>query len=231
MFVGEGPTEKIRRRRSDREDPTKKVQRRRFDEKVTLSLEEELSSPTLKCDKVPLILEGQFQDPSLVENNELAIEEEPVLKTMQVEEQHPRIKIENVLVGVDQFNFPIDSLTFGKEEDRQVSSIEKPSFATSQVCIDAEHGEMTFLIGKEKMKFDLHQSIPLTDEERIMCMKIKSSLLPIEEHAPMFLQEDTLQGLEFMANSLSTKELASELTSHNTEMEKLILASNEMMRE
>ena len=83
----------------------------------------------------------------MVENNELAIEEEPVLKTMQVEEQHLRIKIENVLIGVDQFNFPIDSLTFGMEEDQQVSSIEKPSFATSQVCIDAEHGEMTFLVG------------------------------------------------------------------------------------
>ena len=58
-------------------------------------------------------------------------------------------------------------------------------------------------------------------------MKIKSLLSPIEEHAPMFLQEDTLEGLEFMANSLSTKELAFELTLHNTEVEKLILTSDE----
>ena len=64
-----------------------------------------------------MILEGEFQVPSLVENNELSSEEDPILKTMQVKEQHPWMRIENVLVGVDKFNFPIDSLTFGIEED------------------------------------------------------------------------------------------------------------------
>ena len=82
-------------------------------ESVTLNLEEELSSPTLECDKMPMILEGEFQVPSLVENNELVSEEEPVLRTIQVEEQHPHMRIENVLVGVEDFNFSIDSLTFG----------------------------------------------------------------------------------------------------------------------
>ena len=63
----------------------------------------------MECDKMSLILEGEFQVPSLVENNELAIEVEPVLKMMQVEEQHPWMKIENVLAGVEDFNFPIKS--------------------------------------------------------------------------------------------------------------------------
>ena len=43
---------------------------------IALSLEEELSSPTLDEDKdimegekIPLVLEGEFQVPSLVENN------------------------------------------------------------------------------------------------------------------------------------------------------------------
>ena len=61
------------------------------------------------------------------------------------------------------------------------------------------------------MKFDLHQSIPLTDEERWMCMKIESLLQPIED----------------MANSLSTNELTFELTSHSTKVEKLILTGDE----
>ena len=73
-------------------------------ESINLSLKEELSSPRLVEDK----------------DNELVIEEEPLLRTMQVEEQHPWTKIENVLVGVDKFNFPIDSLTLGMEKDRQV---------------------------------------------------------------------------------------------------------------
>ena len=106
------------------------------------------------------------------------------MKTIQVKEQHPSIKIENVFVGVDKFSFPIDSLTFGMEVLRQVSSIERPSIATSQVWIDTKHGEMTLLVGEEKVKFNLHESIPLKDKEKSMCMKIESLLSPIEEHAP-----------------------------------------------
>ena len=77
---------------------------------------------------------------------------------------HPQITIENVLVGIDKFNFPIDFVTLGMEEDQQVSSIGRPSIATSQARIDVEHGEMTLLVDEEKVKFNLHQSIPLTDE-------------------------------------------------------------------
>ena len=105
-------------------------------------------------------------------DNELSIKEEPLLEKMQVEEQHPGITIENVLVRVDKFNFPIYFLTLGMEEDRKFSSIRRPSIVASQVWVDAKHGEMTFLIGKEKVKFDLHQTMPLTDEERRMCMRI-----------------------------------------------------------
>ena len=93
--------------------------------------------------------------------------------------------------------------------------------------IDAKHGEMAFLIGEEKVMFDFHQSILLTDEETRACMKIESSFSPIKEHAPLFLQDDTLEGFGLEANSLSTKELAFELTLHSTKVEKLILTSNE----
>ena len=77
-------------------------------ENVNLSLEDELSSPTLECNKVPLILEGEFQVSSLVENNALSSEEEPVLKEMQIEKKHLELLVENVLVGVEDFNFPIE---------------------------------------------------------------------------------------------------------------------------
>ena len=58
-------------------------------------------------------------------------------------------------------------------------------------------------------------------------MKIKSSFSPITEHATMFLQEDTLEGFGLKTNSLPTKELAFEITSPNTEVEELILASDD----
>ena len=82
-----------------------------------------------------MIFEEEFQDPTLVEEkkNEFVIEEEQLLEKMQVEEQQSRITIKNVLVGINNFNFPINSVTWGMDEDRQVSSIGRPLVATSQV--------------------------------------------------------------------------------------------------
>ena len=130
----------------------------RESESISLSLEEELSSPTLdedknvmECDKMPLVLEGELQNLTLVEKNELVSSEEPSLKEKQVEKEHPKL-----IVSVEDFHFPIDYLTFGMEEDRKISFVERPSIATSQVWIDAETGDMTLLVGEEKMKLDLH---------------------------------------------------------------------------
>ena len=89
-----------------------------------MSLEEELSSPTLdedkgiiECDKMPLVLGGKFQVLSLVEKNDLAVAEEPSLKEMQVEKKYHKLLVENVLVEVEDFNFPFNSLTFCMEEN------------------------------------------------------------------------------------------------------------------
>ena len=37
-------------------------------------------------------------------------------------------------------------------------------------------------VSEEKVKFDLNQNMPFTDEETMMCVKIDSLLPPIEEH-------------------------------------------------
>ena len=85
---------------------------------------------------------------------------------------------------------------------------------------------MTLLVDKEKMKFDLHQNTPITDEQKMTCMRIKISFLPFEEPTPDFLQEDALEGYKFEANSFPTKELAFELTPSIMEVEELILTSD-----
>ena len=180
-----------------------------------------------ECNFVPLSFKEEIQDLTLVEekNNELANEEELLVEKRQVEEQHPRKTIENVLLGIDN-NFPIDFLTLSMEEDQQFSSIGTPSNATNQAWIDIEHREITLLVGKEKLKFNLHQNIQLTDEEKKCCMRIESSLLPIYELAPTIVQEETLEGCTLKSNSFPTKELDFELTSHNTEVEDLIFTSD-----
>ena len=59
----------------------------------------------MECDKLPLVLEGELQEPTLAEKNVLAIDKEWLLEEKQ----------ENVLVGVEDFYFPIESLTFNME--------------------------------------------------------------------------------------------------------------------
>ena len=88
-------------------------------------------------------------------------------------------------------------------------------------------GEMTLLVGEKKMKFDLHQSKPLTDEERRTFMKLKSLFSLIEKQAPKILKEDTLDGYKFEANSFSTKELVFEPTLIIPKVKKFILMSDE----
>ena len=66
--------------------------------------------------------------------------------------------------------------------------------------IDAKNGEMTLLVGEEKMKFDLHRRKSLTDEEKRVFMKIESSL-SLNKEAHKILQKGTLEGYKFKANS------------------------------
>ena len=73
----------------------------RENESITLSLEDELSNPTLdedeitmEYDKMSLILKGGLHDPTLVETNELAIEEELSLQEKQVKKEHPELIVE-----------------------------------------------------------------------------------------------------------------------------------------
>ena len=144
------------------------------------------------------IFEQEIQDLTLVEEkkSELANEEELSVEERQSEEQHPWIIIEIVLFGIEKFYFPIEFVTLVLEDDQKVSSIGRPSNATSQAWIDVEHGEMTLLVGEEKVEFNLHQSIQLTNEEKNFCMPIESSLLLFEELTPTLLQEDTHEGFE-----------------------------------
>ena len=71
----------------------------------------------MEYEKMSWILEGELHDLKLVENNELASEEESSLQEKQGEKEHPELIVENVLVEVENFDFPKDSFTIGMEED------------------------------------------------------------------------------------------------------------------
>ena len=115
----------------------------------------------------------------------------------------------------------------GMEEEQQVTFIVTPSTTTSQAWIDVKHKEMTLLVSKEKVKFNLHHSIQLTVEERSNCRRIESSLLHFEKQAPRIIQGDTLEGSKLNTNSFPIEELGLELLLTIREMEELILMKDE----
>ena len=136
-----------------------------------------------------LRIKEEITDPTVVEEKkkDYANAVELTMERKKNEEQHQRTKFENVLIGIDKFNFPINLVTLGKEEDSQALAKGRPSNAFSQAWIDTKYGEMTLLIGKEEVKFKLHQSIQLTDGEQNCCMRIESSLQHFKGQAPDFL--------------------------------------------
>ena len=99
--------------------------------------------------------------------------EEPLVDKLRFEEESQVMAIENILVMIDTFTFPIDFVTWGIEGDLQNSHILRiPLLSSSQAWIDINKGELTLLVGEEKAKFNLHQPLSLTEQERAQVQKI-----------------------------------------------------------
>ena len=124
--------------------------------------------------------------------NELEIEKNALLNNLEYEkslvdklkfeEENQVIAIENVLVKIDTFTFPMDFAAWGIEGDlKNLKILKRPLPSSNQSWIDINKGEITLLAGEEKAKFNLHQPLPLTEQERTMCRKF-CSLLPSKGH-------------------------------------------------
>ena len=118
--------------------------------------------------------ELEIENKTLLNNLEY---EEPLVYKLKFEEESQVMTIENILVKIDTFTFPMDFVTWGIEGDLQNSHIlRRPLLSSSQTWIDINKGELTLLVGEEKVTFNLHQPLPLTKQERAMCRKFCSLL-------------------------------------------------------
>ena len=165
-----------------------------FKEKFSrTSLSNTLKSPN-ECMDTPLCNVQEFPILKYVEEGkkELEIEKQALLKNLEnemslvdklkFEEEGQVMAIENISVQIDTFMFPLDFVTWGIEGGLQNSHIQRrPLPSSSQSWIDVNKGELTLLLGEEKEKFNLHQPLPLTEQERTMCRKFYS-LLPLKGH-------------------------------------------------
>ena len=87
----------------------------------------------------------------------------PIAMTMQMTNKtlaHPEGILEDVLVKVGKFVFPVDFVVINIEEDKQVPLLlERPFLATGATLIDVKKGDLTLRVGNEAMHFNLNDSL------------------------------------------------------------------------
>ncbi|XP_075507541.1 uncharacterized protein LOC142544371 [Primulina tabacum] len=79
--------------------------------------------------------------------------------------KYPRGVVEDVLVKVDKFIFPVDFVVLDMEEDREIPLILGRSFlATGRALIVVHKGELVLRLNDESMIFNVFQSIKYTND-------------------------------------------------------------------
>ena len=74
--------------------------------------------------------------------------------------EQPEGVLEDVLIKVGKFIFPMDFIVMDMEEDTQVPLLlRKPFLATGSTLIDVKKGELTLTIGEELVYFNLNKSL------------------------------------------------------------------------
>ena len=140
-----------------------------------------IDTPLSNVQKFPILKSVEEGENELEVKNKALLnnldDEESLLDKLKFEEVSQVMAIENILVKIDTFTFPMDFVTWGIEGDLQNSHIlRRPLLSSSQAWIDINKGKLTLLVGEEKAKFNLHQPLPLTEQERAMCRKFCSLL-------------------------------------------------------
>ena len=70
---------------------------------------------------------------------------------------YPKGIIEDILVKVDKFTFPVDFVVLDIEENKAAMIILGiPFLATGQALIDVKNRELTLRVGDDQVKFSLY---------------------------------------------------------------------------
>ena len=88
----------------------------------------------------------------------------------------PEGVLEDVLVKVGKFIFPVDFVIMKMEEDTQVPILlRRPFLATGAALIDVQKGEPTLRVGDEAVHFNLNKSLEQPDVDEKICMAVENS--------------------------------------------------------
>ena len=106
----------------------------------------------------------------------------PTTMTLQMEDKtmaQPEGVLEDVLIKVGKFIFPMDFIVMDMEEDTEVLLLlGKPFLAIGAALIDVKKGELTLSVGNEAVHFSLNQSLKQYDCDNAES-KIVEQFVPI----------------------------------------------------
>ena len=83
--------------------------------------------------------------------------------------------IEDVLIKVYKFIFPVDFVVLVMAEDEKVPLIlGRPFLATSRALIDVESGELTLRVGDDEVCMSIYKNDKLSEKGKEVCMKVEA---------------------------------------------------------
>ena len=133
--------------------------------------------------------------------------------------------IEDVLVKVDKFIFPVDFVVLDMEEDKATPIILGRPFLT----IDVKNGESTPRVGEDQVNFNLYKRMEFTSMENASCMMI-DTLIPSQEDVLYdFGKSSPLE--QCLTKSLTTETIGDEDLSSTSKLIETILTLQENKEE
>ena len=109
----------------------------------------------------------------------------PTAITLQMADRsmaQPEGILEDVLVKVGKFIFPVDFIIMQMEEDTQVPLLlGRPFLATGVALIDVKKGELTLKVGDEAVHFNINRSVEHPNVEAGSCMAVRNNSLLNDE--------------------------------------------------
>ena len=125
----------------------------------------------------------------------------PTTITLQMEDKimaQPEGVLEDVLIKVRKFIFPMDFVVMDMEEDTQVPLLlGRPFLATGAALIYVKKGELTLRVGEEAVHFNLNKSLKQFECESTDCKTVET-IVPISP--------DLIFGCNFQ-NSINENEM------------------------
>ncbi|KAI3703847.1 hypothetical protein L1987_74043 [Smallanthus sonchifolius] len=107
--------------------------------------------------------------------------------------KYPRGIVENMLVKVDRFVFPVDFVILDMDEDKNVPIIlGRPFLATAKALIDVYSGRLTLRVDEEEVTFDVGRSMQHTQNQDDSLYFVETVYSCVSDHLQDTAEEESL---------------------------------------